>query len=115
TTPRNTAAETLRQKLVVHGVVVTRRAMRPPLLQHTAAHATSSVPLPAILDRIRGRGLVYSTLRNELPNPGAEALNDTQANRAPAAPCRRRRDRAAVLGRCCGQGQADARVARGLR
>jgi hypothetical protein len=54
---------------VVHGVVVTRRAMRPPLLQHTAAHATSSVPLPAILDRIRGRGLVYSTLRNEYRTP----------------------------------------------
>src|SRR5688572_18865882 len=41
---RKSEAKRLRHRLVVHGLVVTRRAMRPPLLQHIAAHATSRAP-----------------------------------------------------------------------
>src|SRR2546425_11037694 len=44
TTARKIEAERLRHRLVVHGLVVTRRAMRPPLLQQTAAQATSRAP-----------------------------------------------------------------------
>ena len=44
TTARKSEAKRLRQRLVVQGVVVTRRAMSPPLLQHTAAQATSRAP-----------------------------------------------------------------------
>src|SRR5439155_6155681 len=69
TTTRKSEANRLRQRLVVHGLVVTRRAMRPPLLQQTAAQATSRAPrreagvassrrvaLLPILDRIRAAG-----------------------------------------------------------
>src|SRR5882672_3014144 len=41
---RNTDANRLRHRLVVHGLVVTSRAMSPPLLQHTAAQPTSKAP-----------------------------------------------------------------------
>src|SRR5437879_11217698 len=44
TTARKIEAETLRHRLVVHGLVVTRRAMRPPLLQQTAAPPTPRHP-----------------------------------------------------------------------
>src|SRR5882724_246119 len=44
TTPRKSDAKRLRHKLVVQGPVVTRRAIRPPLLQQTAAQATSRAP-----------------------------------------------------------------------
>src|SRR3989442_8944210 len=44
TTTRKSEAKRLRHRLVVHGLVVTRRAMRPPLLQQTAAQATSRAP-----------------------------------------------------------------------
>src|SRR5712692_4862638 len=41
---RKSEAKTLRHRLVVQGLVVTRRAMSPPLLQQTAAQATSRTP-----------------------------------------------------------------------
>src|SRR6267142_3270422 len=41
---RNAEANTLRHRFVVHGPVATRRAMRAPLLQHIAAHATNTAP-----------------------------------------------------------------------
>src|SRR6185503_1567988 len=41
---RKTAAKRLRQTFVVHGLVPTRRAMRAPLLQQMAAHATNAAP-----------------------------------------------------------------------
>src|SRR2546428_3155206 len=41
---RNSDAKRPRHRLVVHGPVVTRRAISPPLLQHTAAQATSRPP-----------------------------------------------------------------------
>src|SRR5262245_8320020 len=44
TTARKMEAKTLRHRFVVHGPVVTRRAMRPPLLQQSAAQATSRTP-----------------------------------------------------------------------
>jgi hypothetical protein len=44
TSPRKSEAKALRQKLVVHGPVPTRRAMSAPLLQQTAAPATSNAP-----------------------------------------------------------------------
>src|SRR6267142_6840097 len=44
TTPRNSEAKRLRHRLVVQGLVATRRAMSPPLLQHTAAQATNRAP-----------------------------------------------------------------------
>src|SRR2546425_11588909 len=44
---RNSDAKRPRHRLVVHGPVVTRRAISPPLLQHTAAQATSRPPRPA--------------------------------------------------------------------
>src|SRR5690349_19628052 len=66
---RKSAAKTLRQRLVVQGLVPTSRTMRPPLLQHTAAQATSRAPrrvagvacsrrvaLLAILDRMWAAG-----------------------------------------------------------
>src|SRR5215472_16166582 len=57
TTARNIVAKTLRQRLVVHDVVVTRRAMSPPLLQHTAAQATSRAPR----DPAASRSCLYLT------------------------------------------------------
>ncbi len=69
TTAKNSEANRLRQRLVVQGLVVTRRAMSPPLLQQTAAQATSRPPRRAAdvagsrrvallprLDRIRAAG-----------------------------------------------------------
>jgi hypothetical protein len=44
TTARTTEAKTLRHRLVVQESVWTRRTMRPPLLQHTAAAATRRAP-----------------------------------------------------------------------
>src|SRR5262245_17474264 len=44
TTARNSAANELRQRLVVHGSVLTRRTMSPPLLQQSAAAATNRAP-----------------------------------------------------------------------
>src|SRR5262245_18788273 len=44
TTARNSAANELRQRLVVHRSVLTRRTMSPPLLQHSAAAATKRAP-----------------------------------------------------------------------
>src|SRR2546425_6417807 len=44
TRARNSDAKRPRHRLVVHGPVVTRRAMSPPLLQHTAAQATNKAP-----------------------------------------------------------------------
>jgi hypothetical protein len=41
---RKTAQKTDRQKTVVHGSVETRRVMRPPVLQQSAAPATSQKP-----------------------------------------------------------------------
>jgi hypothetical protein len=41
---RKSEANTLRQRLVVQGLVPTSRTMSPPLLQHTAAQATSKAP-----------------------------------------------------------------------
>ena len=41
---RNAAQNTERQNTVVHGPVPTRRAMRPPALQQSAAAATSQKP-----------------------------------------------------------------------
>src|SRR5258705_8765566 len=41
---RKAEAKRLRQRLVVHGPVATRRAMRAPLLQQIAADATRSAP-----------------------------------------------------------------------
>src|SRR5256885_9884340 len=52
TTARKIEAERLRHKLVVHGLVVTRRAMRPPLLQQTAAQGTSRAPRPVAGGRL---------------------------------------------------------------
>src|SRR2546422_1683027 len=56
TTDRKIDAKKLRQKLVVHGLVVTRRAMRPPVLQQIAADATSSAPrrLGAVIGSMMG-------------------------------------------------------------
>src|SRR5215470_8902613 len=66
---RKSEAKTLRQRLVVQGLVPTSRTMSPPLLQHTAAQATSRAPrrvagvacsrrvaLLAILDRMWAAG-----------------------------------------------------------
>src|SRR6185436_1370352 len=58
TTARHTEAKTLRHRLVVHGSVCTRRTMRPPLLQHSAAAATSRAPRRAA--GIAGAGRVTS-------------------------------------------------------
>src|SRR5882724_5158606 len=44
TTARTTEAKRLRHRLVVQESVWTRRTMRPPLLQHTAAAATRRAP-----------------------------------------------------------------------
>src|SRR6266849_5901597 len=44
TRTRKSEAKRLRHRLVVQGLVVTRRAMSPPLLQHNAAPATSRAP-----------------------------------------------------------------------
>src|SRR5437762_2365437 len=44
TSARKTDAKTLRQKLVVHGVVATSRAISAPLLQQMAAQATRRTP-----------------------------------------------------------------------
>ena len=44
TTVRKSEAKRPRQRLVVQGLVVTRRATSPPLLQQTAAQATSRAP-----------------------------------------------------------------------
>jgi len=42
--PSTAEQNTDRQKMVVHGSVPTRRVMSPPVLQHTAADATSHNP-----------------------------------------------------------------------
>src|SRR5687768_214527 len=47
TTARKVEAKRPRQRLVVHGVVASSRTRREPLLQHTAAPATSSAPVVA--------------------------------------------------------------------
>src|SRR5262245_8035617 len=44
TTARKSAANELRQRLVVQGSVLTRRTMSPPLLQQSAAAATKRAP-----------------------------------------------------------------------
>src|SRR6267142_4098241 len=56
TTARNNEAKRLRHRLVVQGLVVTRRAMSPPLLQHIAAQATSRAPrrLAGVAESRRG-------------------------------------------------------------
>src|SRR5256885_16768364 len=46
TTPRNSEAKKLRHRLVVQGLVATRRGVRPPLLPHTAAQTTNNAPRP---------------------------------------------------------------------
>jgi len=56
-TERNAAPNTERQNTVVHGSVVIRRVNRPPLLQQSAAAATSQKPsrraLPCAPSRAR--------------------------------------------------------------
>src|SRR5262249_12118369 len=44
TSARKSEAKRLRHRLVVHGLVVTRRAMSPPLPQPVAAQATNTTP-----------------------------------------------------------------------
>src|SRR5262249_12470497 len=91
----NSAAKTLRQRLVVQGLVLTSRTMRPPLLQHTAAQATSIAPrrvtgvassrrvaLLAILDRIWVAGS-STALIAPTTNPRAEGLMNRPRFEAP--------------------------------
>ena len=59
---RNVVQNTDRQKIVVHGSVSTRRAMRPPVLQSTAAPVTSQKPSRRCWP---GGALMRRTFRND--------------------------------------------------
>ena len=64
-------AKKLRHRLVVQGSVRTRRTMSPPLLQHSAAAATSRAPRRAagVVDpgvtRYRGEGREFAATRGQ--------------------------------------------------
>src|SRR6266849_7261347 len=70
TRARKSEAKRLRHRLVVQGLVVTRRAMSPPLLQHIAAQATSSTPR-----RVAGA----AGSRRGATESGAPVMSETQA------------------------------------
>src|SRR5262245_42373409 len=79
TTARNSAANELRQRLVVHGSVLTRRTMSPPLLQQSAAAATKRAPRRAggaAEDRSVTRGSGADRQREREGGPHADLALD---------------------------------------
>src|SRR5262245_22717304 len=69
TRARKTDAKKLRHRVVVQALVVTRRAMSPPLLQHNAAQATSRAPR-------RASGVVGA--RRRATESGADVMSVAQ-------------------------------------
>src|SRR5207244_11534781 len=70
TSARNSAAKKLRHRVAVQGGVPTRRTMSDPLLQHSAAQATSSTPR-------RVAGVAGS--RHVATESGADVMSEAQA------------------------------------
>src|SRR5215467_11736214 len=69
TSPRDSEAKKLRHRLVVQGDVPTRRTMSDPLLQHTAAQATSNAP----------RRVASAGSRHVATESGADVMSEAQA------------------------------------